>query len=94
MIDWVFDEDRSTIRTGFGPENMTRLRRFAISLIKSKKIIGVSKKMRRLNKNTRSVLEYLKLQTTLQSLVWQYVCCKNKLAMYSVLFRLTRTDVI
>jgi hypothetical protein len=44
MIDWVFDEDRSTIRTGFGLENMTRLRRFAISLIKSKKIIGVSKK--------------------------------------------------
>lgn len=25
IIDWVYDEDRSTIRTGFGPENMTRL---------------------------------------------------------------------
>jgi predicted transposase YbfD/YdcC len=61
IIDWVFDEDRSTIRTGFGPENMTRLRRFAISLIKSKKTIGVSKKMRQLNKNTRSVLDYLKI---------------------------------
>ena len=35
IIDWMFDEDRSTIRTGFGPENMTRLRRFAIGLIKS-----------------------------------------------------------
>lgn len=61
IIDWVFDEDRSTIRTGFGPENMTRLRRFAISLIKSKKIKGVSKKMRKLNKNTRAVLDYLKI---------------------------------
>ncbi len=28
IIDWVFDEDRSTIRTGYGPENMTRIRRF------------------------------------------------------------------
>jgi len=44
IIDWVFDEDRSTIRTGFGPENMTRLRRFAIGLIKSKGIKGVSNK--------------------------------------------------
>ena len=61
IIDWIFDEDRSTIRTGFGPENMTRLRRFAIGLIKSKKIKGVSKKMRKLNKNTRAVLDYLKI---------------------------------
>ena len=28
IIDWVFDEDRSTIRVGYGLENMTRLRRF------------------------------------------------------------------
>ena len=61
IIDWVFDEDRSTIRTGFGPENMTRLRRFAIGLIKSKEIKGVSKKMRQLNKKTRAVLDYLKI---------------------------------
>ncbi len=61
IIDWVFDEDRSTIRTGFGPENMTRLRRFAIGLIKSKGSTGVSKKMRQLNKKTRAVLDYLKI---------------------------------
>ena len=36
IIDWNYDEDRSQIRTGFGPENMTRLRRFAIGLLKSK----------------------------------------------------------
>ncbi|VAW78803.1 hypothetical protein MNBD_GAMMA13-2126, partial [hydrothermal vent metagenome] len=28
----VRDEDRCTIRTGHGPENITRLRRFAIDL--------------------------------------------------------------
>jgi hypothetical protein len=28
--------DRVTIRTGHGPENITRLRRFAIGLIKAK----------------------------------------------------------
>ncbi|MCK5191291.1 MAG: ISAs1 family transposase [Methylococcales bacterium] len=61
IIDWVFDEDRSTIRTGFGPENMTRLRRFAIGLIKSKGEKKISKKMRKLNKNTRPVLDYLKI---------------------------------
>ena len=61
IIDWVFDEDHSTIRTGYGPENMTRLRRFAIGLIKSKVEKGVSKKMRQLNKNTRAVLDYFKI---------------------------------
>ncbi|MDP2792528.1 MAG: hypothetical protein Q8O25_00350 [Sulfurisoma sp.] len=25
IIDWNYDEDRSRIRTGFGPENITRL---------------------------------------------------------------------
>jgi hypothetical protein len=35
-IDWNFDEDRCQILTGFGPENSTRLRRFAIGLLKDK----------------------------------------------------------
>ena len=35
IIDWNFDEDRSRIRTGFGPENITRLRRFAVGILKS-----------------------------------------------------------
>ena len=61
IIDWVFDEDRSTIRTGYGPENMTRIRRFVIGLIKSKEVKGISKKMRKLNKNMRAVLDYLKI---------------------------------
>ena len=32
-IDWNYDEDRSRIRTGHGPENITRLRRFAIGVL-------------------------------------------------------------
>ena len=33
-LDWNRDEDCQRIRTGYGPENMTRLRRFAIGLAK------------------------------------------------------------
>lgn len=65
IIDWIYDEDRSTIRTGYGPENMTRLRRFAVGLVKSKAVKNVSKKMRQLNKNTRAVLDYLKITTNI-----------------------------
>lgn len=61
IIDWNFDEDRSRIRTGKGPENMTRLRRFAVGLIKSKGVRSVAQKMRQLNLNTRLVFDYLKM---------------------------------
>ena len=33
LLDWNYDEDRGRIRTGHGPENVTRLRRFAIGVI-------------------------------------------------------------
>ena len=36
ILDNTFDEDRSQIRTGYGPENVTRLRRFAIGTILQK----------------------------------------------------------
>ena len=61
IIDWNYDEDRSRIRTGHGPENMTRLRRFAVSLIKSKGVRSVAQKMRELNWNIRVVFDYLKM---------------------------------
>src|SRR5919109_32818 len=35
IIDWNYDEDRSRIRTGLGPENITRLRRFAVGILRS-----------------------------------------------------------
>ena len=34
VIDWNFDEDRSRIRTGYGPENVTLLRRFAVGVLR------------------------------------------------------------
>jgi len=61
IIDWNYDEDRSRIRTGYGPENITRLRRFAISIIKSKKVRSVAQKMRQLTRNTRLVFDYLRM---------------------------------
>ena len=61
ILDWNYDEDRCRIRTGYGPENITRLRRFAIGLIKSKGVKNVAQKMRQLNKNTRLVFDYLRM---------------------------------
>jgi len=61
IIDWNFDEDRSRIRTGHGPENTTRLRRFAVGIIKSKGVDSVAEKMRQLHRNTRLVFDYLRM---------------------------------
>jgi len=61
IIDWNYDEDRSRIRTGFGPENITRLRRFAIGILKSfqKPSQSIAELMRRLLFRTHLVLDYL-----------------------------------
>jgi len=61
MLDWNYDEDRSRIRTGHGPENITRLRRFAIGIIKSKGARSVAQKMRELMLNVRLVFDYLRM---------------------------------
>jgi predicted transposase YbfD/YdcC len=61
IIDWNYDEDRSRIRIGNGPENITRLRRFAVGIIKSKGVRSVAQKMRELTQNTRAVFDYLKM---------------------------------
>jgi predicted transposase YbfD/YdcC len=68
ILDWNYDEDRSRIRTGYGPENMTRLRKFAISVIKSKKLKkkSVAQKMRELSFNVRAVFDYLKMSKRFQ----------------------------
>ena len=62
-MDWNFDEDRSRIRTGHGPENITRLRRFATGVIQfiSSGKDSVSQKMQQLNRNTRLVFDYLRM---------------------------------
>jgi predicted transposase YbfD/YdcC len=61
ILDWNYDEDRSRIRTGYGPENITRLRRFAIGVIKSHGARSVAQKMRQLTRNVRLVFDYLRM---------------------------------
>ena len=61
ILDWNYDEDRSRISTGYGPENITRLRRFAIGVIKSKGVRSVPQKMRQLTRNVRLVFDYLRM---------------------------------
>lgn len=46
---------------GYGPENITRLRRFAIGVIKSKKVHSVAQKMRELTRNVQLVFDYLRM---------------------------------
>lgn len=63
VIDWNFDEDRSRIRTGYGPENVTRLRRFTVGVLTlfSDGKSSIAEKMSRLNRNTRLVFDYLRM---------------------------------
>jgi len=63
IIDWNYDEDRSRISKGNGPENMTRLRRFAVGVIKifAKGKTSVADKMQQLNRNIRLVFDYLRM---------------------------------
>ena len=71
IIDWNYDEDRSQIRTGFGPENVTRLRRFAVGILKKLQKPGQSigarvestfaEMMRNLSFRNRMVLDYLRM---------------------------------
>jgi len=43
--DWNYDEDRSRIRSGYGPENVIRLRQFAIGVIKSRGVRSIAQTM-------------------------------------------------
>lgn len=61
ILDWVYDEDRCRIRTGYGPENISRIRRFAIGVIKSVSSKGVAETTRDLVMNVRLVFDYLKM---------------------------------
>ena len=69
IIDWNYDEDRSRmalgqpLRTGFGPENITRLRRFAVGILKSfqRPAQSIAEMMRSLSFRTRLVFDYLRM---------------------------------
>jgi len=58
IIDWNWDEDRCRLRTGHGPGNMTRLRRFAVGLIKAKSDDSVAATIAKLARRVRRVLDY------------------------------------
>lgn len=61
IIDSIYDEDRSRIRTGHGPENMTRIRRFAVGLLKSSGVKNITQKMQQMAYKVRMVFDYLRM---------------------------------
>ena len=61
ILDWNWDEDRCTVRTGHGPENLNALRRFAIGLIQAKSRDTVASTLQRLARSPRMLLDYLRL---------------------------------
>ncbi len=67
ILDWNYDEDRSRIRTGHGPENITRLRRLAVNLIQASGARTVPQAMRRLTRNVRAVFDLLRMTKNAQS---------------------------
>lgn len=65
VLDMTWDEDRCLIRTGHGPENTSRLRRFAISVLNlhAKPGDSIASMTRRLAAKTRLVFDYLLMTT-------------------------------
>ncbi len=61
ILDWAYHEDHCRIRTGYGPENITALRRFSIGVLKSKTVGSIKQKMRELSFKTRPVMDLLKM---------------------------------
>jgi predicted transposase YbfD/YdcC len=61
VLDMTWDEDRCRIRTGHGPENTSRLRRFAISVLNlhAKPGDSIASMTRKLAARTRLVFDYL-----------------------------------
>jgi len=58
ILDWNWDEDRCRLRTGHGPENITRLRRFAVGLIKANSDDSVAATIAKLARRVRRVFDY------------------------------------
>jgi predicted transposase YbfD/YdcC len=58
ILDWNWDEDRCRLRSGHGPENITRLRRFAVGLIKANSDDSVAATIAKLARRVRRVFDY------------------------------------
>ena len=67
LLDWNWDEDRCTIRSGHGPENITALRRFAIGILKSNARDSGTATIQRLARNVRLVFDYLRMTNNSRS---------------------------
>jgi hypothetical protein len=61
ILDWNWDEDRCRLRTGHGPENITRLRRFAVGLIKANSDDSVAATIYKLYRRVRRVFDYWRM---------------------------------
>jgi predicted transposase YbfD/YdcC len=61
ILDWNWNEDRCTIRTGHGPANITRMRRFATGLIKAISNDTVAATIKKLARSVRLVFDYLRM---------------------------------
>jgi predicted transposase YbfD/YdcC len=61
ILDWNWNEDRCNISKNHGPENITCLRRFAVGLIKAISKDSVASVIRKLARNVRMVLDYLRM---------------------------------
>lgn len=61
ILDGNWDEDRGTLRTGHGPENITARRRCASGLIKSNSRDTVAATIQRLARHVRRVFDYLRM---------------------------------
>jgi predicted transposase YbfD/YdcC len=72
ILDWNWNEDRCTLRTGHGPENITCLRRFATGLIKSISKDSVSFTIEKLARNVRRVFDYLRMTDNSKKNVLRY----------------------
>jgi len=59
--DVTFDEDRSQIRTGQGPQTMATLRNLAISLFRLQKVNNIAQALRTFGRNPERALQYLGL---------------------------------
>lgn len=61
ILDWNWNEDRCKICKGFGPENISCLRRFVTGLIKSISKDSVAATIEKLARNVRRVFDYLRM---------------------------------
>ena len=71
ILDWNWDADRCTLRTGHGPANIPALRRFASGAIKAKSRDTVAATIQRLARNVILVFYYLGMTENSRRRPWR-----------------------